>query len=258
MVEPLPKIVNNPLREPVRYGGVSVVRTSSPPQRLSAVRVGGAAWVLIALYFVAEFVTARAWPRPYEVRTSSVSNLGVTGCDGSGAQVAAVRLCSPLHAVINSAFILTGVFILVGAVCLREFLPRGRIRRAALALLGLAAVSAALTGFIPINVDAHLHQIVATPTFVARNAAMAVVAVGLYPRWRPFALWTGLCSVVGILGMAAILLPDTPFGITERIALYPFTVWVVTAGVAALRARAWLTSPETPQPRTGAEGATME
>ncbi|BAH49588.1 DUF998 domain-containing protein [Rhodococcus opacus] len=218
------------------------MRTSSPPQRRSAVRVGAAAWVLIALYFLAEVVTARAWPRPYVVRTNSVSNLGVTGCDGSAAQVAAVRLCSPLHAVINSAFVLTGVLILVGAVCLREFLPPGRLRLVALALFAVAAVSAALTGVIPINVDAHLHQIVATPTFFARNAAMVVVAIGLYPRWRGFALWTGLCSVVGVLGMAAILLPGAPFGITERLALYPFTVWVVTAGIAALRTRApfWL------------------
>ncbi|MFC9552695.1 DUF998 domain-containing protein [Rhodococcus sp. NPDC056960] len=214
------------------------MRTSSPAQRLSAVRVGAAAWVLIPLYFVAEAVTAHAWPQPYVVRTNSVSNLGVTGCDGSAAQAAAVRLCSPLHAVINSAFVLTGVLILVGAVCLREFLPPGRLRLVVLALFAMAAVSAALTGFIPINVDAHLHQIVATPTFVARNAAMIVVAIGLYPRWRAFAVWTGLCGLLGVVGMVALLLPGTPFGITERLALYPFTVWVATAGVAALRTRA--------------------
>ncbi|MFE5705078.1 DUF998 domain-containing protein [Rhodococcus koreensis] len=218
------------------------MRTSAPARRQLAVRVGGAAWVLIALYFLAEVVTARAWPRPYRVRTNSVSNLGVTGCDGS----AATRLCSPLHTVINSAFVLTGVLILVGAVCLRDFLPPGILRRVALALFGVAAVSAALTGVVPIDVDAHLHQVVATPTFVARNAAMIVVAVGLYERWRVFALWTGFCGLVGIVGMAAILLREGPFGITERLALYPFTVWVVTAGLSALRARAWLTSPETP------------
>ncbi|SED33363.1 DUF998 domain-containing protein [Rhodococcus koreensis] len=214
------------------------MRTSAPARRQLAVRVGGAAWVLIALYFLAEVVTARAWPRPYRVRTNSVSNLGVTGCDGS----AATRLCSPLHTVINSAFVLTGVLILVGAVCLREFLPPGLLRRVALALFGVAAVSAALTGVVPIDVDAHLHQVVATPTFVARNAAMIVVAIGLYGRWRLFALWTGLCCLVGIVGMAAILLREGPFGITERLALYPFTVWVVTAGFSALRARApfWL------------------
>ncbi|WP_308114996.1 DUF998 domain-containing protein [Rhodococcus opacus] len=218
------------------------MRTSAPARRPLAVGVGGAAWVLVALYFLAEVVTARAWLRPYRVRTNSISNLGVTGCDGS----AATRLYSPLHAVINSAFVLTGVLILVGAVCLRGFLQPGLLRRLALALFGVAAVSAALTGVIPIDVDAHLHQIVATPTFVARNAAMLVVAVGLYKRWRVFALWTGLCGLVGILGTAAILLPGAPFGITERLALYPFIVWVVTAGFSALRARAWETSPETP------------
>ena len=218
------------------------MRTSAPARRQLAVRVGGAAWVLIALYFLAEVVTARAWPRPYRVRTDSVSNLGVTGCDGS----AATRLCSPLHAVINSAFVLTGVLILVGAVCLRDFLPPGILRRVALALFGVAAVSAALTGLVPIDVDAQCHQVVATPTFVARNAAMIVVAVGLYGRWRVFALWTGFCGLVGIVGMAAILLREGPFGITERLALYPFTVWVVTAGFSALRARERLTSPETP------------
>ncbi len=148
--------------------------------------------------------------------------------------------------MINSAFVLTGVLILAGAVGLREFLPPGRLRRAALTLLALASVSAALTGVVPIDVDAHLHQLVATPTFVARNAAMIVIAIALHRRWRIFALWTGLCCIVGVVGMAAILLPGAPFGITERLALYPFTVWVVTAGVAALRTRAWLTSPEPP------------
>ncbi|MFC9835835.1 DUF998 domain-containing protein [Rhodococcus sp. NPDC127530] len=227
----------------VRFGGVSAPRTSSPAQRLFAVRVGATAWVLMALYFLAEVVTARAWPRPYEVRVNSISNLGVTGCDGSAAQVAAARLCSPLHTVINSAFVLTGVLIVAGAVGLREFLPPGRLRRAALTLLCLAAVSAALTGVAPINVDAHLHQLVASPTFLARNAAMIVIAIALYERWRIFALWTGLCCLVGLVGMAAILLSGEPFGITERLALYPFTVWVVTAGVAALCTRAPFRSP---------------
>ncbi|WP_305086954.1 DUF998 domain-containing protein [Rhodococcus tibetensis] len=199
-----------------------------------AVRVGGATWVLISLYFAAEVVTAAAWPRKYEVTTDSVSNLGAAGCDGSAAQLAVARICSPLHAVMNIAFVMTGVLIVVGAIGLREFLPAGRTRVTALGLLVLTAVSAALTGLVPINVDADLHQVVATPTFVARNAALAFLAVVLFERWRGFAVWTGSCCLVGVLGAIAIVIPGTSFGIAERLALYPFTIWVVSAGVAAL------------------------
>jgi hypothetical membrane protein len=212
---------------------VSVLNISSAHDA-RAVRVGGAAWVLISLYFVAEVVTAAAWPRRYEATTDSISKLGATGCDGSASQLAVARICSPLHALMNGAFVMTGVLIIVGAFGLRGFLPAGRLRVTALALLGLAALSAALTGLVPINVDADLHQIVATPTFVARNAALAFLAVALLERWRGFAVWTGSCCLAGMLGTIAIVVPGTSFGTAERLALYPFTLWVVSAGVAAL------------------------
>lgn len=189
--------------------------------------VGGAAWTLIALYFVAEFVTARAWPTPYAVSSNSVSNLGATGCD-------AATLCSPLHAVINTAFILTSMLIVIGALTLRDLIPASRYRSAALVSLTVTSASGALTGLVPVDVDPDLHFLVATPTFAARNAAMVFVALALVGRWRIFSLWTGLCCSVGCVGVAAILVPGTSFGITERISLYPFTVWVVSAGIAAV------------------------
>ncbi|MBJ8343071.1 DUF998 domain-containing protein [Antrihabitans sp. YC2-6] len=185
------------------------------------------------LYFLAEVVVAMAWPIQYDVTSNSISNLGDTTCD-IGGRTGSGAICSPLHLVMNLTFITTGVLVAVGAIGLRELVPAGVHRTTAVFLLVVGGISCALVGLVPVNVDPALHWIVAAPTFLARNVAMGVVAWPLIRRWRCFGAWTVVCATAGTVGIFSSLLHTAPFGIAERLALYPFTIWAITAGVAAI------------------------
>ncbi len=60
----------------------------------------GTAWVLSFAYLLAEVFTAAAWSTPYSFAQDSISSLGVTTCE--------VGSCSPMHDVMNSAFVALG------------------------------------------------------------------------------------------------------------------------------------------------------
>ena len=87
-------------------------------------QVGGAAWVLTVLYFIGQMVAQAAWKTPYSLIDNRVSDLGSTAC---GRTVANTLICSPLHAVMNLTFILTGGLILVGLFLTRSIWPRRRL-----------------------------------------------------------------------------------------------------------------------------------
>src|SRR5688572_24616391 len=65
------------------------------------------------VYLTAEAVTARGWATPrYSYVDNYVSDLGAPICaTWSGRPV-----CSPLHSVMNTGFVLDGVFFLLGAI----------------------------------------------------------------------------------------------------------------------------------------------
>ncbi|MBJ8339964.1 DUF998 domain-containing protein [Antrihabitans sp. YC3-6] len=188
-------------------------------------RIGAVAWILIAGYFVAEAVVVAALPKTYNAATSSISSLGEIHCTGD--------ICSPLPDLMNWAFMVTGILVAVGAFGLKNLLPPGRRSNIVLALLAVTAISCTATGFVPIDTDESLHQIVAIPTFIARNAALALLIRPIYTQWRHFGILTAAACVTGTLGTLAIVVTDLPFGVVERVALYPFSVWAVVAGVAA-------------------------
>ena len=93
------------------------------PPRLSLL-VGGAFWMLTLLYFVGQLVAQTAWRTPYSLIDNRVSDLGNTEC---GRTLADTYICSPLHAVMNATFVLTGVLILIGLFLTRRVWPRRRL-----------------------------------------------------------------------------------------------------------------------------------
>jgi hypothetical membrane protein len=103
-------------------------RTSS---RLSLL-LGGASWILTLLYFIGQAVAQAAWRTPYSLIDNRVSDLGNTAC---GRTLANTYLCSPLHTVMNTTFVLTGVLILVGLFLTRSIWPRRRLTTWGLILL---------------------------------------------------------------------------------------------------------------------------
>jgi hypothetical membrane protein len=206
------------------------------PRSASALRlpVGGAAWVLTLLYFVGQIVAQAAWTTPYSLIDSRVSDLGSTAC---GRTVANSFICSPLHAVMNATFVLTGVLILVGLFLTRTTWPRRRLTTWGLVLLGVAGAGTILVGLSPENVNVLLH-IVGALNIPAGNVAMILLGLAIW-RDRPgMARFSVVAGVVGLLGMLAgpflVILTRHGGGLAERIALYPLIIWLIVCGLAVL------------------------
>ena len=85
-------------------------------RRTVRIRVGA---VLLALatvqFFAAHVIAQRAWPTPYSWTTNYISDLGAVTCAPGSSGV-----CSPLHAVMNTAFLLQGALLIGGTVLTTE------------------------------------------------------------------------------------------------------------------------------------------
>lgn len=212
--------------------------------RTSAALAGTAvALVLSALvYVISETVTAHAWSTPiYSYRDNYVSDLGNPQCAPYDGRL----VCSPLHSLMNWAFVAQGL-LLVCAVLLVARVLQGRPRAV---LLGIGAATTSgfvLTGATHSSPDAvaqgtlWLHYTGATLAILGGNA----VAIVLSRHWRRLRIprAVGVAGVaLGVVGIAAALtwlatFGLVPPGIPERAAVYAFVLWQLVVGGFLLHA----------------------
>ncbi|KQP63524.1 hypothetical protein ASF47_15815 [Nocardioides sp. Leaf285] len=175
-------------------------------------------------YIVTEFIVAAATTGGYSFVADSVSRLGEIGCTAA--------YCSPRHELMNLSFVGFGLLLAVGALLLVRSL--GWWVTALLVVSGLSSVA---TGLAPLDRDATLHALAATPLFVAQPVAMLALGARLLrrePRLARGVLTTG--AVTAAAALAFILSGEgTISGLLERLALWP--VLVALAVVAWTRMR---------------------
>lgn len=198
-----------------------------------AERLGALALLVRPTYVATEWVTARATTGGYSFVADSVSRLGELGC--------AVDYCSPRHAVMNGSFIVFGGLLAGGAALLaRRFGPW------ATGLLVVSGVSSIATGLAPLDQDATLHAIAATPLFVAQPVVLVVLGRRVAAE-RP-GLGRALVATGAVTAVAAVgfVLSDEgrAAGALERLALWPVLVGVAVAAWAAITPRAGRPTPE--------------
>jgi hypothetical membrane protein len=211
-------------------------RTTQSSARL-AFLVGGGAWILTAVYFVGQGIAQAAWTTPYSLIDNRVSDLGSTSC---GTTLANTYICSPLHAVMNSTFVLTGVLILAGLFLTWSVWPRRRLATWGLVLLGVAGAGTILIGLSPENVNVFVH-LVGALNIPAGNVAMILLGLAIWRDRREMAWFSLLAGVVGLLGMLAgpflVILTGHGGGLAERIALYPLIIWLIVFGLSVVADR---------------------
>jgi hypothetical membrane protein len=208
-------------------------RTSPPssvafPVVLSrGVMLGGALWAASAVFFVAQAIGQAASTVPYSLATNLISDLGTTACGPD--------VCSPLHALVNGAFVVTGVCHAAGALASRRAWPRG-LGQVGVGLLVVAGAGLVVAGIAPENLNPGVHAAGALGGLVSLN--LGSVALG----WsiRPAAPWLGrlvlAAGVVGLVGTGDFLAGLGAPGITERLADWPAAAMVVVLGVRLLLA----------------------
>jgi hypothetical membrane protein len=190
-------------------------------------RWGGALWIGCLQFFVAEAIAAAGFAGSYSFRRNYISDLGALGC-GAG--------CSPLHALMNASFVLQGVLIVAGAFVVWPLFPRGTLSRLALGLIAASGLGVALVGLAPEDFALAWHYLGAAENLLFCNAGAALLGVALLREGRaPRAV--GLLSVAfGVIGLAGLagLAFGYDFGLgsggVERVAAYPFPLWIAGMG----------------------------
>jgi hypothetical membrane protein len=175
-----------------------------------AAQLGALAFLLRPTYIATEVVTAAATTGGYSFVSDSVSRLGEVGCSEG--------YCSPRHAVMNGSFMVYGVLLAGGALLLAK--PLGPW---VTGLLVVSGISSYATGLAPLDQDATLHAIAATPLFVAQPLALVLLGVRLRedrPRLAKALLATGAVTAAAAVGFI-VSGDDRAGGALERLALWP-------------------------------------
>ncbi|MCW6508125.1 DUF998 domain-containing protein [Lichenifustis flavocetrariae] len=212
-------------------------------------RNAAGAIVLVACgqYLVAEGIAAAAWREPpYSYLNNYISDLGVTACGGNGP-------CSPLHAVMNIGFLLSGVLAIAAALLLAPLWMRPGWGLALAALAALHGIGSIIVGLVHSEPGAahgtpHLHVLGAYAAILGGNLALIVAGFGL--RRDATVCWfraAGLAlGAFGFFsGAGLVFLKGFPAGLLERGAVDTITVWEIVAGTT-LVAALLRSSPATP------------
>ena len=223
---------------------MTTVHTSKP--KPIAVTLGAAALIVAALsYVTAEAVTAASWKNPpYDYAHNFISDLGVPSCGGV---LDGRTICSPLHTVMNTGFILEGALFIAAAALLSGLLP-GRLRPAYLILAAVHGAGIIIVGLIHGSTESaadgmmHWHGTGAAMAIVCGNAVTIVVGAHLLRSGRARRL--GLVEIlIGALGFVSVIVLLTmerkspvPFhaAVFERGSVYPITAAELVMGVALL------------------------
>jgi hypothetical membrane protein len=175
-----------------------------------AAQLGAVAFLLRPTYIATEVVTAAATTGGYSFVSDSVSKLGEVGCTAG--------YCSPRHEVMNGSFMVYGVLLAGGALLMAK--PLGPW---VTGLLVVSGVSSYATGLAPLDQDATLHAIAATPLFVGQPLALLLLGWRVReerPRLSRALLATGAVTAAAAVGFI-VSGDDRAGGALERLALWP-------------------------------------
>ena len=175
-----------------------------------AAQLGAIALLLRPTYIATEVVTAAATTGGYSFVSDSVSKLGEVSCSAA--------YCSPRHEVMNGSFMAYGVLLAGGALLMAK--PLGPW---VTGLLVVSGVSSYATGLAPLDQDATLHAIAATPLFVGQPLALLLLGWRIReerPRLSRALLATGAVTAAAAVGFI-LSGEDRAAGALERLALWP-------------------------------------
>ena len=142
----------------------------APDPQGSGRLVAGVVLLLGFVYLVFEFIAAAAWVEPpYDWARNYISDLGFSDC----ASVEGIRLCSPLHGLMNAGFLVQGTVFAVGSILVTSLLfPPGPFRRVVRALMVVSGAGTFLVGVF------HLSLALTASGFGWVHFTVAFVAIG--------------------------------------------------------------------------------
>lgn len=196
------------------------------------------------VYLAGETIAALAWTSPaYSYARNWISDLG----SATSGVFQGRELSSPLHAVMNTGFIVQGLLFGVGALLLSRSIM-GRMRRTTVIMGVVITVGYLLVGLFHGSLQAQqngtlwLHFTGAT--FAIFGGNLLAVLLGRHWTKTPGTRRLGVVSLVlGALGLlAAVVLLLTfdsglPSGLIERVSVYTIVLFQISVAVATLTSR---------------------
>ena len=206
------------------------VRSHFPAMLTKQVAFGGFCWLLTLTFFVGQIIAQSQMRTPYSLATNEISDLGVTTCGPVMVFTYHTTICSPLHAVMNGMFIVTGLLFLLGILGTRRAWPRRRLTIWGLVFLALAGAGEILAGLMPENVNPGVHVFSALLGIPGASLSLLLLGTAVWRGQRWWGSFSLLCGTVGLFGF--FIAPSTGLatGVAERLASYPTTVWMMVLG----------------------------
>jgi hypothetical membrane protein len=146
-------------------------------------------------------------------------------------------VCSPLHWLMNAAFIVLGLVMVAGAPLIYQEFRERPWTAIGFGCVAVGGVGSLVVGLSPENVNFTIHVIGATGPFLIGNIGLLVLAWSLDvpPALR---VMTGLAGGIGLIGailFAAHVYLGLGEGGMERVAAYPQTIWLIGFGLYMTR-----------------------
>jgi hypothetical membrane protein len=206
-------------------------------------RIAGIVLLFGFVYLAFEFITAMAWvDPPYDWAANYISDLGFADC----AVVEGMRLCSPLHPLMNAGFMVQGTVFTIGSVLVVRLMLPGRWMRVLVGtLLVLSGAGTFLVGVFHQSLGLYeaglngFHVLAALLAIGAGNVGILLLGLLVLGQreWRGYGIAVAIIGVIGIAaGLLLLARNDLGLGIgaIERIAVYPLNAWTVGTGVGLL------------------------
>lgn len=193
--------------------------------------VGPLIWILTIEYFIVQLIVASDWPAatPYSWSNHAISDLGNTRCGIYSHRM----VCSPLHWLMNAAFVVLGAVMLAGAPLIYQEFRERTLTVIGFSCVAVGGLGSILVGLSPENVNFPVHATGAAGPFFIGNIGLIVLAFGLD---LPTALRviTGVAGGLGLVG-AVLFVTNAYLGLgeggMERVAAYPQTLWLIAFGL---------------------------
>lgn len=198
--------------------------------------LGPLLWVSSIQYFIVQLIVISAWTVPHSWANNFISDLGNTECG----MYAGLPVCSPLHLLMNLSFVTFGVTMALGAWLLWRQFKRTWLLTVAFGLMMLSGFGTVLVGVFPENTVNSLHMLGAVLGLGVGNLSVLLLGIGL-KNIHPVMRWFTVLSAVVSLTAFVLFATDTYLALgrggMERLISYPFTVWMITFGLYALRGK---------------------
>ena len=206
-------------------------------------KVGPTLWLFCFQFMILEYWVSLHCPFPYSRLQNYISDLGSVHCStlSTGFHTAARTVCSPLHAVMNTSFIVEGVLISAGALFMRKLLPPGKMVGVATVLFVIGGIGAVVAGLAPNDVNLRVHFMGALLILFGGSVGMMMVGIATLAQavssrlFGAYTLASGLTALAGtVLTFRGITL-GLGIGSIERVGFYPLPIWLAITGIAYLK-----------------------